>query len=75
MDKPWFGFVAEDVNNEGDLMSVIIPDFDPKLRWNDVRWHSRGSDPQDPMPRKGDHVLLMFDNARRLWAIGWWPYV
>jgi hypothetical protein len=70
MDRIWSGFVAESPVRFDDRLKVVIPDLNPTLAFEDVRWDSVSS--ADP-PAKGDSVLVIFDNNREPWALAIWP--
>jgi hypothetical protein len=55
-----------------DTVEVVIPEFDPKQRWGPCKWMPRGD--ITTLPARGDECIIIFDNNRDIWIIGWWPF-
>lgn len=67
----WFARVATNPNDQNILVEVVIPDFDPHLRWGPCRWQARSD---TALPARGDECLVVFDNRREPWIVAWWPF-
>lgn len=68
----WFAVVATNADDITDEVEVIIPAFDPVLRWGPCRWTPRGD--QVTFPQRGDECLIVFDNRNIPWITCWWPF-
>jgi hypothetical protein len=67
----WKAQVRKSPLNTSVKIGVIIPDMNPDLFFDNVRWQARGN----YLPKPGDDVLVVFDNQKEPWVIGWWPKV
>ena len=63
--------VASSATELTDMVDVVIPEFDPKQRWGPCKWMPRGD--ITTLPARGDDCIIIFDNERNIWIIGWWP--
>ncbi len=66
----WFGIVASEPTGLGDTLYVVLPDFDPRFKWECRRWQSRDS---ETLPVPGDECLVLLDNRRQPWVVAWVP--
>ena len=67
----WRGIVSHPPINQTARMGITCPDMHPDLYFPKARWLARGH----AMPKVNDEVLVIFDNYREPWVIGWWPAV
>src|SRR5688572_6170827 len=54
---------------------VIIPNFDPNLKWGPCPWSPRiVSAAEYGTPTQGDRALVMISDEKEPWILEWWPY-
>lgn len=66
----WKGIITEPPINFQARVSVSIPDMNPDLNFEDIRWQARDN---LTLPEYGDECLVIFDNHREPWVASWWP--
>lgn len=54
-----------------DKIEVVIPGFDPDLRYGPCAWNPR---PGGPLPQRGDPCLVVIDDQQTAWVVCFWPY-
>lgn len=67
----WYANIAVAPTDQNELVEVIIPEFDPHLKWGPCRWQARSD---TALPAVGDSCLVIFDNRREGWVVAWWPF-
>lgn len=67
----WFGHIASAPSDLSDMIDVVVPDFDPTVKWTDCRWQARSD---TAMPSIGDECLIALDNRDNPWVMAWWPF-
>lgn len=68
----WAAQVATTASGLSDTVEVVIPEFDVAQRWGPCKWQPRGD--VTTFPARGDSCIIIFDNNRDIWIIGWWPF-
>ncbi len=72
MPRVWAGKFVNPVPTGFTIRArIVIPDMNPDLVFENVRWQSRNS---TTLPVVGDKCLVIFDNNREPWIVAWWPY-
>lgn len=67
--------VTETANSVTDLISVKLPQFDQRTRFENVRWSPRvEEDGTVIMPTRGDKALVILSDEGDPWIVEWWPY-
>lgn len=70
LQRLWLGRIAAAPQDNRDLVSVIIPGLEGKLRWEDCRWQPRGD---CYLPKRDDPCIVAMDDNTELWVVAWWP--
>ena len=70
ISKIWKGIIAQPPLNFRATCSVIIPDMNPNLAFENVRWQARDT---MSLPEDGDSCVVAFDNNQEPWIVTWWP--
>lgn len=72
LQRVWRGTVATNATDFYNRISVILPDLDATLRWENCKWQSRND---TDLPQRGDSCLAIIDNNNEVWVVVWWPFL
>jgi hypothetical protein len=68
----WSAVIATSATDITDQVYVTIAGFHSKFRWGPCRWTPRGD--SNTFPTRGDKAIIMFDETKTPYIIGWWPF-
>jgi hypothetical protein len=66
----WGGWVATAPTDSSELISVVIPNLDDTVRWEDCKWVTRTD---STVPQRGDECVVVVDDNHEMWVVMWWP--